>query len=106
MWQLSFDDIADCRPCTFYVVVWSLCNGIGTPIVAALMAIRDLFPLGVVLRIVHCHIWEIDEQANRRCRAVLANHLVPGRVTYHGDLQTFSSIAAQQSFDPQTLHLV
>ena len=106
MWQLTWDDIADCRPCIFSIIIWSLCNGIGTPIVAALLAVRELIPKRVILRIVHCHIWEIDEEANRRSKAVLANHLLPGTVTYHGDLKTFPSVAAQQSFDPLTLHLV
>ena len=88
------------------MVIWSTCNGIGTPIVAAMRAIKKLEQQGVILRVTQCHIWEIDQEANNRCEAMLRFHEVPGHIVFHGDVKSFPSVAQLQTRRNDVVHLV
>ena len=64
------------------LVVYSLCNGIGTPLLALLWAIQHLDPDSVEVRIHTTFIYEIDATANTLNNALLVHQNYPGHVRH------------------------
>ena len=72
------------------LVVYSLCNGIGTPLLALLWALQHLDPDSVEVRIHTTFIYEIDPTANALNNALLTNANYPGQIQHCGSITEFA----------------
>ena len=78
----------------YLLFVYSLCNGIGNPLLALQRAVEDLELTGSRVRIHSTFIFEKDDDVNKMCKHALLAHAYPGKVHWLGDLTQFPNHAS------------
>ena len=82
----------------YILFVYSLCNGIGNPLLALQRAVEDVELTGTRIRIHSTFIFEKDENVNKMCQHTLIAHGYPGQVHWLGDLIHFPNHASTFPF--------
>ena len=77
-----------------FIFLFSLCNGIGNPMLIVRDSVEDLQLLNYQIVLHSTFIYEVDEQANDYCKTILQATAFPGNIYFAGDLAKFADHAA------------